>query len=233
MENETNKFTGFPPIKGNFWMFPRVLDLWRHTLTPQENLALQFILRRTVGFQKLSDKISLSQFELGLGESDKGTGMTRKMIIKAIRGLESKGFINVKRGGKINEYSLVLSGNKNSVQLKQDAVPGGNKIGVGEIHTIQNTIERIEKIYKIYSKYIRSGGRLTKEAEKNIGARLLEYCPHDLITAIRNASEHEPYWKLVVEKTTPAWFFQNEQRIEDFISLGPHERLKNEKDKEQ
>lgn len=230
------QFPGFSPeIKRNFWMFPQLMDLYRHQLSPQENLALTFILRRTIGYQKLSDKISLTQFETGVGKNDKGTGMSRKTIIKSIKGLEKKGFIIVLRGGKINEYSLVLCDKENSVHLGIDSVSNGNREhGVEGAHTInKNSIERIQKIYKIYSKYIRSGMRLTKEAKENIGDRLLEYSPYELIVAMRNASEHEEYWKSVVETTTPAWFFKDEERISKFIALGPYKWSENQNDEDQ
>src|SRR3989344_4608263 len=165
MTNDSNKFPGFPPIKKGFWMYPKILDRYRYQLTPQEATVLTFILRRTVGFQKLSDKISLSQFSNGLGKYDRGTGLSRKLVIKSIKGLETKGYIVEKRGGKINESSLVLSDPQDSTPQEQKTVPTGNTTpGVGETHTIKsNSIKNIERLYNIYCKFISPGTKLSKK----------------------------------------------------------------------
>lgn len=61
--------------------------------------VLDFILRKTYGFNKKKDAISLSQFYLG-------TGMTKTNIIRAIKHLQSLNIINVikKDNGNSNIY---------------------------------------------------------------------------------------------------------------------------------
>ncbi len=237
MTNDTNRFPGFPPIKKGFWMYPKILDLYRYQLTPQEQVTLSFLLRRTVGFQKLSDKISLSQFSNGLGKYDKGTGLSRKQVIKSIKGLETKGFIVVMRGGKINEYSLVLSKHQDSTQ--SNTTNGAREAplpGVGETHTIHKVpIEKaIDKIYKTYCKYVLSGTKLTKKGKELITERFTEYHPLEMIQAMKNFGEDE--WQMEHNaKRGPSWFFANEDRVAQFLNVNPlppdHPIYKNEDDK--
>ena len=222
MTNDTNKFPGFPPIKKGFWMYPKILDLYRYQLTPQEGTTLTFILRRTVGFQKLSDKISLSQFSNGLGNYDRGTGLSRKQVIKSIKGLETKGYIVVRRGGKINEYSLVLSEPQSNTPQEPKTVPTGNTTpGVGEVHTIKsNSIKNIERLHNIYCKFISPGTKLSKKGMELINQRLNEFHPVEIVQAIRNFSEDE--WQMEHNaQRGPSWFFETEDRITTFFNRNP------------
>lgn len=238
MTNDTNKFPGFPPeMKRNFWMYPRILESWWYDLTPQEQKTLDFILRRTMGFSKWSDKISLTQFESGLGKHDKGTGLNRKQVIKSIKGLETKGYVVVKRGGKINEYSLVLSKHQDSTQSNTNTGARGTPLpGVGETHTIHKVpIEKaIERIYKTYCKYVLSGTKLTKKGKELITERFTEYHPLEMIQAMKNFSEDE--WQMEHNaKRGPGWFFANEDRVAQFLNINPlppdHEIYQNKDDK--
>lgn len=238
MTNDTNKFPGFPPeMKRNFWMFPKILDTHRHKLTPQEQTVLSFILRRTVGFQKFSDKISLTQFESGLGKYDTGTGMSRKQVIKSIRGLENKGFIVVNRGGKINEYSLVLSKHQDSVKSNTNTGTRETPIsGVGETHTIHGiSIEKaIDKIYKTYCILILPGTKLTKKGKELITERFSEFHPIEMIRAMKNFSEDE--WQMEHNsRRGPGWFFASEDRVAQFLNHNPlpvdHDIYKKDDDK--
>jgi len=137
MKKMTEKFEGFPIAykPGNFWMYPNVMDKWWRDLTGSEHKVLDFILRRTVGFKKLKDKISLSQIEKGVGKLDNGTGLTRPPIIKAIKGLVEKGFIKKTRNKKINEYTLIV---KDFNQTSKEPLPIASKDNLHTINT--NTI---------------------------------------------------------------------------------------------
>ena len=138
----TEKFEGFPITYnyGDFWRYPNVMNKWWRYLTGSEHKVLDFILRHTVGFKKLNDKISLSQIETGVGKLDNGTGLTRPPIIKAIKGLVEKGFIKKARNKKINEYTLVV---KDLNQTSKEPLPITSK---DNLHTIyNNTINNITK----------------------------------------------------------------------------------------
>ena len=79
----------------------RFLDLLLDSMSLGEVKVYLYILRRTVGFQKLRDDISISQFCHGTKKSDgtvldNGTGMTRSSVIQALKLLELNGVIGCK-----------------------------------------------------------------------------------------------------------------------------------------
>lgn len=89
------------------------------TLSEGELRVMLYLIRRTFGFGKHSDRVSFSQFCDGITtlegkRLDLGTGMTRRAVLSVVSALETKGLVICHRGGKgkhghaINEYSLVL-----------------------------------------------------------------------------------------------------------------------------
>lgn len=240
MDNEQKKFPGFPPeMKKNFWMYPRAMDAWWHELSGSEQKCLDFILRRTWGWEKSSDEISLTQFEKGIGKNDKGTGLSQRQIVTAIKGLESKGYILIKKDrGRTNEYSLVVQKMHQGSEKTATGSGALNALATGEksAYTIDRVpIEKaINKMYRIYTQVIHSGKRVTftREAKQNLRARFAEYHPEELVCALKNASEND-YWSEIAKTQTIAWFFASEERIATFLALGPYEWSKNENDKEQ
>jgi hypothetical protein len=75
-------------------------DVLLSDLTGTEAKVLFYIIRRTCGFSKLEDTISLKQFRLGIRtregvQRDKGCGIEHnRTIIVALRSLEAKGYIS-------------------------------------------------------------------------------------------------------------------------------------------
>ena len=114
------KFKGFS--RPNTTPTPdEVFDVFLTQLTPAELKVLLYIVRRTYGFQKNSDSISLNQIANGIiikrGKNkgkrlDRGAGITKRGAIKAVQGLEKKGLILVGRKrtedgyNEVNVYSL-------------------------------------------------------------------------------------------------------------------------------
>jgi DNA-binding transcriptional ArsR family regulator len=102
-------------LKPNFTQTPNIFfDEIMSELGHAETKCLLYIFRRTYGFQKESDKISLTQFETGMknrdGEVlDKGTGLSRKSIFQALQNLSDKGIVIVDKQGNINRYFLNLA----------------------------------------------------------------------------------------------------------------------------
>lgn len=104
------KFKGFPPKPNmNFWSYPKDLNGYWHQLSGSEQKVLDYILRHTWGFDKVSDEISFTQLERGIKGFDKGTGLCRRTAIRAINGLITKGFIKKKGGKHANNYQLVTN----------------------------------------------------------------------------------------------------------------------------
>jgi hypothetical protein len=81
-----------------------VFDYWLSILSGSELKVLLYIVRRTLGFGKVSDAISFTQFERGITTSegkvlDKGCGLHRETISLALRTLEEKGCIKSQKSG--------------------------------------------------------------------------------------------------------------------------------------
>src|SRR3989338_9212890 len=123
-------------------------------------------MRRTIGWDKIEDRISLSQFKNGIKKRDgswteRGTGLKKdETIINANRKLEELGFINIrKQGRKIRIYVLRLP-------TESEAITNQN----GEIATPKNgdTITTRSKPFKQQVIYLKNpkayynGNRLYK-----------------------------------------------------------------------
>jgi DNA-binding HxlR family transcriptional regulator len=107
-------FIGFStnPFPTSGWFpYPHELVTYWSMLKHRELLALNYILRHTIGFQKSSDSISYSQFLEGVGNIDNGCGIKSTATLSlALQGLVDKGFITKEGGaetGRTNHYSLV------------------------------------------------------------------------------------------------------------------------------
>ena len=110
------QFAGFKnlnstPIPDEFF------DMLAVQLSEAELRVLLYIMRRTFGFKKTADAISLSQLTDGIRKRDgsmldHGTGLSRPSVLKAINGLQTKGIIQIeKRTGfdgrnEVSIYSL-------------------------------------------------------------------------------------------------------------------------------
>lgn len=140
-----------------------IFDVWLSELTGSELKVLLYIVRRTFGFRKDSDAISLSQITQGIRKKngeilDRGTGISRKSAYKAVQALEERGLIKVDRTvaedgiNEINIYSLVFEGRvgekfpygrEKSSQGVGEKLPygrGKTPLGVGEKFPPQQTV---------------------------------------------------------------------------------------------
>jgi phage replication O-like protein O len=96
----------------NYTQIPNeMLDDWLHKLGLAELKLLMVIMRKTFGWHKLRDRISLSQLE-------EITGLERKHISKASKSLIEKGLITKtvegKKGLQNTFYELVLDDDSNN-----------------------------------------------------------------------------------------------------------------------
>lgn len=110
------KFHGFESPR--YTMVPdEIFDKLLAYLSPSELKVLLYLVRRTFGFKKDSDRISLSQMCNGIktkhGKTiDSGTGLSRPAVIKALKVLENNNIIITRRGKnykgekQTNVYSL-------------------------------------------------------------------------------------------------------------------------------
>src|SRR3989338_2012738 len=179
-KEDSNKFTGFPKIgePGTFWMYPKVMDQYWYTLSGSEQKVLDYLLRRTFGWQKPKDRVSIGQFAKGLNGRDTGTGLSERAVIRALDILEQNGFIKIQRFVKdtgekgINEYRLVMSKRRKGDDKN---TPRGNDKNslprdVGNTGTInsssinRNSINRaIREIHACYKKKKKKKKRKKRE----------------------------------------------------------------------
>jgi hypothetical protein len=126
----------------NGTIFPdALLDHVMPFLSPTEWKVCSYIVRRTFGWKKASDRISLEQICHGIvrrdgSRLDYGTQLDRKTAIKALRGLEAKGVIVAQRnysdarGYEATSYGLRFRGQSPSRTLGEK-IPQGSE-GPGE-----------------------------------------------------------------------------------------------------
>lgn len=141
-------------------IFPdTLLDKVMPFLTPAEWKTCSYIIRRTFGWKKEEDNISLDQICNGISRRDGtkldyGTQMDKKTVIRALKGLESKGVITAKRnysarrGFEANTYSLRFKGQPSTSTLvskshidKEEVAPKLHKLKVEELDHKANSVQ--------------------------------------------------------------------------------------------
>ncbi|MBP7559235.1 MAG: replication protein [Armatimonadetes bacterium] len=97
-------FTDYPGLADPTWtQIPdEVLDFMLPALSGAELKVFLYVLRRTYGFKREADRITLAQLSSGIQKHDGthldyGTGLSRRAVIEAVKALEAKGLVNVVR----------------------------------------------------------------------------------------------------------------------------------------
>jgi phage replication O-like protein O len=85
-----------------------LLDHWMAELSGAEFKVLMYIARRTYGFKKDSDTISLSQLLNGITKEngevlDRGTGLSRSTLVAALKSLQDRNLIQKQRRSSIQK----------------------------------------------------------------------------------------------------------------------------------
>jgi hypothetical protein len=125
-----------------------VFDVLMPQLSGAELKVLLYICRRTFGFKKESDNISLQQISTGITTRDgrvldRGTGLCLTSITNAISSLEQKGIIvreknrSVEKGFEASTYSLKFAA---PVSKNQTGATPKNGEGVLQKMEIQQTV---------------------------------------------------------------------------------------------
>lgn len=133
-------FEGF--LRPNFTQVPNpVIDQLMPILSEAEFKVLMYIVRRTFGFDKDYDAISLSQMTDGITTRDgrvldKGTGLSKSSVRRGVSGLQEKGVIVVRKVRnedgeyETNVYSLRFQ-DEEGVGSEQNNPPVKFEQGVG------------------------------------------------------------------------------------------------------
>jgi phage replication O-like protein O len=107
-----------------------ILDHWMAELSGAEFKVLLYIARRTYGFGKDSDSISLNQIAQGITKRDgttldRGTGVSRSSVARVLNTLEERGIII--RKANLSETGTEFEGNSYSINLNWTPAGGGGR----------------------------------------------------------------------------------------------------------
>jgi DNA-binding MarR family transcriptional regulator len=134
------RFTGYS--SPNYTPIPDLLlDEHLAFLSEKELKVLLYICRRTFGFKKEADDISIEQMVNGIVRKDGkrldyGTGLSRPSVTKAVQSLEAKNFIikicrrDAKRGDLSSTYQLNVGRSETRRNVKVDQVNQREEGGV-------------------------------------------------------------------------------------------------------
>lgn len=155
-----SKFPGFPGFnEPQFTLTPDILfDELAPALSECELRVLLYIIRRTFGFKKSADLISINQMAFGITTRtgkvlDRGTGMSRTSVIKGAKLLAAKGIIvsaptrDEKGGFTATAYRLrfrnVDNYGKTSQDLVQQLHPPSAANGLGLVQQLNPQVETV------------------------------------------------------------------------------------------
>ncbi len=186
--------------KPNYTMVPdELFDRQLPYLTGSQLKVLLYIIRRTFGFKKDTDSISLSQICTGIRTRDgqvldRGTGLSRRHVVAATRALDEMGIIRCERRQSLDKgfestvYSLNLSselsdtlGTKgNQGASSQKSLGPGDKKELALVPkrnqqetVVQETVSQKTELHNSNIRKIESGGkrqgRAAADAQANPG----------------------------------------------------------------
>lgn len=235
-KDNTNKFPGLSSNwSSGYWKCPRMLDKYWYLLNGSEQKVFTFILRQTIGRNKMYDRITLDQFQFGIGENNNGTGLSRSRVGEAIKRLVRKGFIRKEKisARKVEYHLTVQKDNGDSSKTELDGSGNEPEDGSKRVSPIEDsnrrlTIEEIEKILSLYHEKVCAGARLTKEGKKMIAERLKEYTFNEIKEAIINFSRNT-WWMENHAGEGIEWFFKSEGQVDKWINLPSSPEYREEK----
>ena len=188
-DDAIRKFPGFR--KPNYTMVPdELFDELMPELTGAELKVLLYVIRRTFGFKKGSDRISKSQLESGIQRSDgsvldNGTGLSRRAIRLAIDGLVNKNVLlkcshdSEEKGHETTEYALNVSNSDADLPPWVKSTQGAgvkSTQALGYFLPPQETVKQQTDVVVI-------GDLQRSGITQSIAKRLVKLFPPDLIRA--------------------------------------------------
>tara|TARA_R100000656_G_scaffold61465_1_gene47492 strand:+ start:20666 stop:21376 length:711 start_codon:yes stop_codon:yes gene_type:complete len=104
----------------------------------------------------------------------------------------------------------------------KNVVDPHKKRGGGPTKNVGNIYKDIDinKIYTLYKEKIQKNARLTDAAKKKINTRLKEFSVQEINIAIENFAA-DSWWMEKNSNKGMKWFFDTDDRIEQFINLKP------------
>jgi len=166
---DSYKFPGFSSPR--YTQIPDIVfDELQHRLSGAEYKVLMYILRRTFGFKKDADNISLRQMREGIVKSDGtrldyGAGVQSKAtLVSAVRKLEEMGIVlatrnsSNERGDEATTYTVNMGGDARVQKLN---TPPGTKIEhprVQKLNTQETVKQETEKQQHVVVAFLVSRG---------------------------------------------------------------------------
>jgi predicted transcriptional regulator len=160
---DTFFYKGIPSLNGTI-VPDDIFDVLMPLCSGAEFKVLAYIVRRTFGFKKESDAISLKQMVEGITTRDgkvldRGTGLSKPTVAAAVKGLVEKGIIEVERnrskekGDEPTTYRLRF---EVQYPVLKNRTRGGKKNGQGGVkksntqetviqETVNNTVNGVVK----------------------------------------------------------------------------------------
>ena len=117
--------------------------LTKYRIPGEQMQCLLFIIRKTYGWHKKEDAISITQFE-------KATGMKRSHVCRAIAELSRKNLVSTNKGTRVaTKYQFNKKYKTWERSTKKDTSPQkGTGVVPKKVHTIDTITKDIKKIYK-------------------------------------------------------------------------------------
>jgi phage replication O-like protein O len=189
--------------------------------------VLWLIWRKTYGWHKDSEYISLSYFE-------KCTDLDRRNIGRSIKALEKKNIIKVKRDKEINTYSFNPDYETWKIKgsVRGDTSVNGDTTPVSEVTPEPVSLETLNKekketlkkkgdsakdIFDYYCKKIKKLKVWDKKRKIMIGARLKKWTPEELCQAIDGVANSD--WHMENGQTSFEMIFRNDRQVEKYLGL--------------
>ena len=197
-------------ILENYTKVPNEVFLIVKFMKPSSYIVLIHIVRKTVGFNKKSDGISISQFV-------EATGLSKRQIINSIAELKELKVINItrqthKNGGKsYNRYKLNLKGittlvqnlHKGGADNAQGVVQNLHKGSADNAHTKDNRQNTIEQKKRESSFFVLTDELIEKYTSSYVQS-LISSSPN-----LKNAKAYEIALKKKISS-------KNKTQLEDF-----------------
>ena len=119
-------------MNAGFTQIPNeIFDKYQKELNPSEFSVLMAIIRKTWGWNKTEDRISVSQISMA-------SNMSNKKVVRCLKVLESKKIISTKkRHNQTTKIKVLLGGDK--ISTPRDKMGGQRWTKLHTQNTLQNT----------------------------------------------------------------------------------------------
>src|ERR1041385_2950609 len=170
-----------------------ILDELMHDLSGAEFKVLCYIARRTYGFHRIEDSISLKQICEGIltrdgRRLDHGTGLARSTAVLAIRGLVSRGLILAVRSREtssrpgagerfeVNRYQIVV---EEGDECREGSTGGGPKTGPAPVRQSDYASTEIELGGGLIIEHLQNKVNTKESSESSSSSRADAAVPRD------------------------------------------------------